>query len=159
MPDQYSIQDQNRFPSQLVHSGTENAATTIRRTGQTEGAADTHITGGTVTSLLPDPLGSVVVTAGTESPATGFNGGTVSIGTAAVELTFTGVTRDIFIQADQSNGTMVFIGPSSVTQTGANAVARLDAGETISLDLDDANAALYAVGGTTAQKVYKLALT
>ena len=90
---------------------------------------------------------------------TGFEGGTVSVGTAAVELTFTGVTKSVLITADHNNGTMVYIGSSGVAQTGANAIIRLNPGEAWSADLNDAAAALYAVAGTTAQKVYKAALT
>jgi len=98
--------------------------------------------------------GTVVV-----SNATGFNGGTVAIGTAAVEVTFTGTPKSIFIQADHDNGTMVYIGPSNVAQTGSNAITRLNAGEGINIDLNDTSAAVYAVGGTTGQKIYKLAIT
>lgn len=145
MADQYAIQDQNQFPAQLVHSGTAGTAETIRRTGQANGAADVHITGGTIVT--------------NEGETTGFNGGTVSVGTAAVELTFTGVTQAIMITADHNNGTMIYIGPSTVTQAGADAIVRLDPGESLSVDLNDASSPLYAVAGTTAQKVYKVALT
>lgn len=135
----------SRTPAQLVHSGTENTATTIRRTGQTSGAADVHVTGGTVSTDAVE--------------VTGFNGGTVSVGTAAVEVTFTGVTQSFMIQADHDNGTMVYVGGSDVTQAGANSIARLEPGDALTLELNDASAPVYAVGGTTAQKIYKLALT
>ena len=143
--DQYALVDQNSVPAQLVHSGTANTATTIRQTGQASGAADVHVTGGTLIT--------------NEGETTAYNGGTVSVGTAAVELTFTGVTQGIMITADHNNGTMVYIGSSDVTQLGANAMTRLDPGESLSVDLNDASAALYAVAGTTGQKVYKVALT
>ena len=54
---------------------------------------------------------------------------------------------------------MVYIGPSNVAQTGSNAITRLNAGEGINIDLNDTSAAVYAVGGTTGQKIYKLAIT
>lgn len=92
-------------------------------------------------------------------PATGFSGGTVGVGTAAVEMTFTGVTKAIQIQADSNNGTMIYVGGSTVSQAGSDAIVRLDPGDAVSINLNDATAAVYAVGGTTAQKVYKVALT
>ena len=54
MANQYSIADPNRIPAQLVHSGTANSAETIRRTGQANGAANSHITGGTVSAQSSD---------------------------------------------------------------------------------------------------------
>ena len=47
---QYAISDQNRVDALLLHSGTANDAETIRATGQSSGAQNTHITGGTVTT-------------------------------------------------------------------------------------------------------------
>ena len=114
------------------------------------GGTNVNIVSGTIN------VGTVVTN---EVETTGFNGGTVSVGTAAVELTFTGVTQSIMVTADHNNGTMIYVGPSSVAQDGSNAVTRLDPGETLSVDLNDAAAPLYAVAGTTSQKVYKVALT
>jgi len=48
MGHQDAIQDRNKVRAQIIHSGTAGTAETIRRTGQTSGAANTHITGGTV---------------------------------------------------------------------------------------------------------------
>ena len=45
---QYGILDPNDRNAQLIHSGTSNAATPIRRTGEVSGAAHSHVTGGTV---------------------------------------------------------------------------------------------------------------
>jgi len=61
MPDQtqYAINDRNKIPGQLIHSGTANSADLIRRTGQSSGAANVHITGGTIdvdTSVTPYQL-------------------------------------------------------------------------------------------------------
>ena len=53
----------------------------------------------------------------------------------------------------------MYIGGSAITLVGANAVARLGAGESLSVDLNDGTASLYAVAGTTGQKLYKMALT
>jgi len=141
---QWAIQDKNQFPALAGHSGTAGTAET-RRLIVTEGAAHSFITGGTVST------DAVEVTA--------FNGGSVAVGTAAVELTFTGVTQGIMITADHSNGTMVYIGGSTVAQDGSAALTSLWPGESVSMDLNDATAAVYAVGGTTNLKIYKASLT
>lgn len=57
MSNQYAIQDQNRFPGLLVHSGTANSATTIRATGQTSGAGNVHVYSGTVSLAQGDNPG------------------------------------------------------------------------------------------------------
>ena len=93
------------------------------------------------------------------SSPSGFEGGTVSVGTSPVELTFTGVTQSIMITADHANGTMIYLGGSAVAQSGSAAITSLYPGESCSMDLNDATAPLYAVGGTTSQKVYKVGLT
>lgn len=166
-----AAQDANLFPTQTVVGGTAGTADTggtsviVRLSGNpTTGALyveDLSADGGTVVNVASGTInvGTVVVTAGTITPATGFEGGTVSIGTAAVELTFTGVTKSIMVVADHNNGTMIYLGGSGVTQAGSNAITRLGPGEAFSADLNDASAALYAVGGTTGQKLYKAALT
>jgi len=90
---------------------------------------------------------------------TGFNGGPVTIGTTAVEMTFTGTTQGIGIQADHDNTGTIWIGGATVDSSGNNAIRRLEAGEAFDLDINDASAALYAVGSAASQKVFKLALT
>ena len=90
--------------------------------------------------------------------ATGFEGSPVIVGTTAVEMTFTGTTRSISIQSDQDNTGAIWIGKANVSNTGANAVCRLDPGRAVTIELDDISEAVYAVSDTTAQKVYKFAL-
>ena len=136
MPDQNARQDENQFPALVAHTGTAGTSETVR--------------------VVATPAGAFTMDT---VETTGFNGGTVSIGTEAVELTFTGQTQSIMITADHNNGTMVFIGPSTVKQAGDNSITRLDPGESVSMDINDSSAALYAVAGTTAQKVYKVGLT
>ena len=91
--------------------------------------------------------------------ATGFNGAPVTVGTTAVEMTFTGVTQAIRIQSDSTNTGRVWIGASNVTNAGANAIGELMPGQAISVDLNDAAAALYVVSDTAAQNIFKWALT
>jgi len=101
-------------------------------------------------------IGTVSTTPGTG--ADDVEGGPVTVGTTAVELTFTGKTTSIFIQSDSDNTGKIWIGKSNVANDGANAMVQLEAGDSISLDLDDASNALYAVSDTASQTVYKLAL-
>lgn len=89
---------------------------------------------------------------------TDFEGGPVTVGTSAVEITFAGVTQSISIQADHDNTGTIYIGKANVTSAGANAMKRLEPGESVELDLNDAAAPIYVVASVVAQKVYKLAL-
>lgn len=89
----------------------------------------------------------------------GINGAPVTVGTSAVEMTFTSRTKSMFIQADHDNTGTIWVGPSTVDNAGANAFARLEAGEYINIDFDDTTIAIYAVSNAASQKVYKNALT
>ena len=134
--DQNARQDQNQFPALIAHSGTAGTAETVRVVATAAGA------------ITFDQV-----------ETTGFNGGTVAVGTAPIELTFTGVTQGVMITADHANGTMVYIGGSAVSQTGSAAITSLWPGESLSMDLNDASSPIYAVGGTAGQKIYKAGLT
>lgn len=142
MASQWAVQDQNRFPALIGHSGTAGTAETVRVVVDSSGGIRV---GGT---LAVD-----------EVEITDFNGGTVAIGTAAVELTFTGVTQSIMITADHVNGTNIYLGGSLVSQSGSAAIVSLWPGESCSIDLNDGTAPLYAVAAGTGQKIYKVALT
>ena len=63
------------------------------------------------------------------------------------------------VTADSDNGTMIYVGGSDVAQSGSAAITRLDPGESVSMDFNDTSTALYAVAGTTDQKIYKVGLT
>lgn len=82
-------------------------------------------------------------------------GGAVTIGTTAVNLTFTGTTRHIILTASQSNTGIIYIGKSNITNLGANALTFLMPGESLTLDYNDATNALYAVSDTAAQSLFK----
>ena len=94
-----------------------------------------------------------------EETGTGFNGGTVAVGTSAVALTFTGTTQSIMITADINNGGVVYLGGSAVDSDGSAAVTYLNADQNVTVNLNDSDAPLYACGGTTGLKIYKFALT
>lgn len=62
---QYAIQGTRNFPAGLVHSGTGDGASVIRRTGQASGAGDVHVTGGTM-SVDIVAADEVTIAAGTQ---------------------------------------------------------------------------------------------
>ena len=85
-------------------------------------------------------------------------GGKISVGIAAVEVTFTGVTNSILITSDSANAGTLYIGKSDVTSTGANAIIPLLAGQSITIDYDDSDNALFVVASTTSQNFWKGAI-
>lgn len=91
--------------------------------------------------------------------ASGTNGNKVTVGTSAVEMTFTGTTKSLSIQSDHDNAGKVWFGLSNVDDAGANAFGRLAPGQSVTLDLNDSSVAIYAVSDTAAQTVYKVCLT
>ena len=93
------------------------------------------------------------------APSTGTNGGPVTVGTTEVEMTFTGTTGSIMIQSDSDNTGNVWIGLTGITNSGGNALAKLDPGSSISMDLNDASSAIFAISDTASQNVLKMALT
>jgi hypothetical protein len=91
----------------------------------------------------------------TEDPTDIEGGGAVTIGTTAVNLTFTGTTHSIILTASQSNTGIIYIGKSTVTSAGANALTFLMPGESLTLDYNDTTNALYAVSDTASQSLFK----
>lgn len=87
-----------------------------------------------------------------------FNGGPVTVGITAVELTFTGITKVISIKAASTNTGLIWFGGSNIDNTGANALGELTADAAVEIELNDADAAVYVVSDTASQKVYKAAL-
>ena len=91
--------------------------------------------------------------------ATNFEGAPVVVGTTAVELTFSGTTKSISIQSDPDNTGNIWIGKSTVTNTGANAMRQLTSGASYEMDYDDQANAIYVISDTAGSNVFKLALT
>ena len=85
-------------------------------------------------------------------------GGKIPVGTTAVESTFTGTTKSIIISADTSNTGTLYVGESNVTSAGANAIAFLEAGESLTMDYNDSSNAVYIVASVAAQNFFKGAL-
>lgn len=82
-------------------------------------------------------------------------GGKISVGTSAVEATFTGTTESIIISADTSNTGTLYVGKSDVASDGSNAIAFLEAGESLEMDYDDATNAIYVIASAVSQNFWK----
>ena len=121
-----------------------------------ESTLDSSVTLSAKIDPVTDRLLVDAITDPTES--TDFEGAPVTIGTSAVEVTFTGTTQSIYIQADHDNTGNIWVGKSNIDNAGANAMARLMAGESITIELNDSSNAIYAVSDTASQKIYKMAL-
>jgi hypothetical protein len=85
-------------------------------------------------------------------------GGSVTVGTSEVEITFTGTTESILIQADQSNTDYIYIGKTGVATDGTGVIAKLDAGDVLELAYDDSDNALFAISASAGQTIYKAGL-
>ena len=83
-----------------------------------------------------------------------YGGGKNAVSTTAVEVTITGTPESIIIKADTFNEGTIYVGKAGVTSVGANALTYLEAGESIILDYDDTDNALYVVGSAAAQNVW-----
>ncbi len=79
--------------------------------------------------------------------------GSISVGTTAVEMAFTGVTESIIISSVSTNTGLIYVGKSNVTNLGANAITFLDIGESVVIDYNDSTNAIYVVSDTASQSV------
>jgi len=81
--------------------------------------------------------------------------GKTSIGTTATAIAFTGTpTQSILISADTANTGQLYIGKSNVSNVGANAIVFLEAGESVTLDYNDATNSIYVVSDTASQNYW-----
>ena len=98
-------------------------------------------------------------TAGVEASTDLEGRGKISVGTTAVELDFTGTpTKAIKISAATDNTGILYIGKSDVDSTGANAIDFLENGDSIEIDYNDADNAVYVVSDTASQNYFSGAL-
>lgn len=88
--------------------------------------------------------------------STDFEGGQVTVGLTEVEITFSGTTKSILIEADCDNSGFIYIGKTGVTTT--TAMTKLEPGASLTIELNDTDNAIYAISDTDAQVVRKLAL-
>ena len=86
--------------------------------------------------------------------STDFEGtGNITVGTTEVEITLTGATTSIHIQANNSNTGNIYIGKTGVCNDGTNFVWMLESGDEIVIELDDSVNALYARSDTAGQLI------
>lgn len=106
-------------------------------------------TGSALVALKVNSDGSLVID---NKEATDLEGkGIVSVGTTAVELSFTGTPQTIIIEAANTNTGTLYIGKSTVTNAGANAICSLVAGQSVEIDYDDTINAIYVVASVAGQ--------
>ena len=108
---------------------------------------------GIAKAALVNQDGSVVVD-GKET--TDFEGGKVTVGISAVEITFSGVTQTIHIEADVDNSGYIYLGKNGVTVNSG--MVQLEPGASVTMELNDASNALYAISDTADQVLRKMAL-
>lgn len=80
--------------------------------------------------------------------------GSISVGTTAVEIDFTGITESVIITAASTNTGLIYVGKSNVTLSGANAITFLNIGESLVIDYNDSSNAIYVVSDTATQTVF-----
>ena len=140
LPNDHDVTVSNMIPA--VETGLATSALQL---------ADGHNVTVDNTSGAPVPITEVV--------GTGINGGDVAVGVAQVEITFTGITKAVMIQSKVANTGSIWVGLTGVTNVGANAFAQLSPGQSVSIELNDAAAAIFAISDVAAQTIYKVALT
>lgn len=79
--------------------------------------------------------------------------GDITIGLSEIEISFTGITENIRIQADETNTGVIFIGKTGVLNDGSNSFVELEAGDELSLTYNDIINGLYAISDTASQKI------
>ena len=87
-----------------------------------------------------------------------FEGAPVTVGTTAVELTFSGKTKSIKVSSAKANTGTIYVGKSDVTNLGANAMDEIVPSQSLMIDFDDTSNAIYVVSSVAGQTVYKMAL-
>ena len=80
--------------------------------------------------------------------------GDITIGTTEVAIAITGTpTQSIRLRADTSNTGIIFIGKTGVLSNKTNDFVRLESGDEIIIDYNDATNALYAISDTASQAI------
>lgn len=82
-------------------------------------------------------------------------GGKISVGTTAVEATFSGTPESIIISADKDNTGQLYVGKSNVANDGSNAITYLNAGDVIEMDYDDTTNGIYVIANAASQNFWK----
>jgi hypothetical protein len=86
-------------------------------------------------------------------------GGIVTVGTTAVELTFTRTPiRSIVITSLTANSGTIYIGKSNVASDGSNSFLALSSGDKVDISYNDVTNPLYAIASAANQFIIKGAL-
>jgi hypothetical protein len=80
--------------------------------------------------------------------------GPITVGTTAIELTFSSTTESIIISSAVDNDGLIYVGKSNVQSDGSNALTFLDVGEDVTIDYEDSTNPMYVVADTADQKVF-----
>ncbi|MCK5601022.1 hypothetical protein KAR91_04075 [Candidatus Pacearchaeota archaeon] len=81
--------------------------------------------------------------------------GKIAVGTTADEVEFAGTpTHSVIITADLANTGVLYVGKSDVTDAGANAITFLEASESVTIDYDDSDNAVFVVASIAAQNYF-----
>jgi len=146
--------------SQRIHNEAQDSSyLTLNTTPQVEtvvGSTVGRVTG-TVTGAKTAMDVNLVAGDMTESKDME-GGGKVSVGTTAVEATFTGTTQAITIAADYDNEGTLYVGKSNVANDGSNALTFLLPGDSVELSYNDVDNAVYVVSDTATQNFWKGAI-
>lgn len=118
----------------------------------------TQLPSGASTSAKQDDIISELQSISGVARATDMEGGKVTVGTTAVEVTFIGTPDAVIVSADLNNSGVLYIGKSDVTSTGDNAIVFLRAGESLEMDYNDTSNAIYVVASVANQNFWKGAL-
>ena len=109
--------------------------------------------------VLVDSQGRLIISdEGGLSSSTTYDGDTFTVGTTAVEVTFTISPKSIQIEADVENSGFIYVGASNVLEDGSNSAAKLEPGARLSADYDNTTNAIYVISDTAGQTVRKFAV-
>lgn len=86
---------------------------------------------------------------------TDLEGDKISVGTTAVEVTFSGTTQSIIITADSANTGILYIGKSNVDSSGNNAITFLKKNDSVAIDYRDASHPVWVVASVATQNFFK----
>lgn len=80
--------------------------------------------------------------------------GIIQVTTTATAIAFTGTTESIILTSGISSTDVIYVGTSSVSSTGANAITFLDVGESLTIDYNDVTNTIYVVTASGTQYLF-----
>jgi cell fate (sporulation/competence/biofilm development) regulator YlbF (YheA/YmcA/DUF963 family) len=147
------------IPSRLIYK--DNIKVSVDRAGGGSGGSSgssvsvTNLDGLATEAKQDDIVTAIDAISGLQRSTDMDGGGKVSVGTTAVEVTFAGTPESIIISADPANTGTLYVGKSTVTNAGANALCFLQSGESITIEYSDITNAVFVVSNTASQHFWK----